>query len=210
MFSIIIPMGLALVHGSKLPQNLKPLWLTLIFSLVCDVVSYFLAKNSINTHWVGNIYLVIQFSLIIWLFREQFQNKRFNDVILILFVVFYVLNLVFFQGPWVFNSVSNVVACLILISLCLYFFHRLLNDLPIVHIHRLPMLWISFAVLTYYGGNFFLFLVKNYLSYGEAGTHKLMWILHNLLNIIKNVLFAIGLWQSYRNVRSSTLLSSAL
>jgi hypothetical protein len=98
---------------------------------------------------------------------------------------------------------------LVLIGFSLFYFYRLLNELPIIHIQHLPMFWVSVSVLTYYAGNFFLFLVKNYLVYGESGSHKLMWILHNLLNITKNLLFAIALWQSYRKARSSTLSSSA-
>jgi hypothetical protein len=209
MGSVLIPLGIAMVHGKTMPVEFKPLYLTLILSFVCDVVAYLLARNGINTHWIGNVYLATQFSLLALVFRSQFQKRRLVNIVLLGFLIFFSVNISFFQGPLVFNSVSNVVAGLVLIAFCLFYFYRLLNDLPIVHIQQLPMLWISFAVLTYYGGNFFLFLVKNYLTYGDAGSHKVMWILHNLLNIVKNVLFAVALWQSYRKVRSFILSSSA-
>jgi hypothetical protein len=207
--SVLIPLMLIVANWKRLTPDLKPLFWILLISLFSDALALILMQYSIHTHFIGNIYLISQFSLLVLIFRKQFHNQRVVDVILVLFVFFYVVNISFFQGPKVFNSVSNVVACLILIAFCLFYFYRLLNDLPIVHIQQLPMLWIAFAVLTYYGGNFFLFLVKNYLTYGEAGSHKVMWILHNLLNIIKNILFAVALWQSYRKVKSFTLSSSA-
>lgn len=207
MGSAIIPVSIAVMER-KITKEFAPLVMALTISLICDTLAYFLASHSNNTHWVGNIYLILQFSLLVWMFRNHSRNKKMNDIILISFIFFFLINLTFFQGPWIFNSLSNVIASLILISFCLYYFYRLLNDLPTIHIQHLPMLWISFGVLTYYGGNFFLFLVKNYLTYGEAGSHKTMWILHNLLNILKNILFAIGLWKGYRKVRSSTLSSS--
>lgn len=207
--SVLIPLMLVFASWKKLTVELKPLFWILLVSLLSDALALILMQYSIHTHFIGNIYLIAQFSLLILIFRKQLHNNRIVDFILALFILFFIINISFFQGPWVFNSVSNVVACLILIAFCLFYFYRLLNDLPIVHIQQLPMLWITFAVLTYYGGNFFLFLVKNYLTYGDAGTHKIMWILHNLLNITKNILFAIALWQSYRKVKSFTLSSSA-
>jgi len=208
--SVFIPLSIALVHWKKAWDDLKPLCLILILSLASDLLSLLFIQYSFNTYLIGNIYLSVQFSIILWIFRKQLPYPHVTDIILLLFILFSSINILFFQGPWIFNSVSNVVASLILIAFSLFYFYRLLNDLPIVHIQHLPMLWITFAVLTYYAGNFFLFLVNNYLIYSESGPHKLMWILHNLLNITKNILFAIALWQSYRKVRSSTLSSSAL
>lgn len=211
--SVFIPIAFALANGKKLLEELKPLRWILFISLSCDLLSLgiSLTGSMRNTHWIGNIYMILQFSLLVLTFRRQLQSNRIIDIVHIAFVVFYVVNISFFQGPWIFNSVTNAVACIILIVLTMYYFYRLLNDLPTDHIQSLPMLWVSFAVLVYYAGNFFLFLTANYLTYEGVGkgTHLLMWNLHNLLNIIKNILFAIALWQSYRKVRSSTLSSSA-
>jgi hypothetical protein len=209
--SVLIPMVIALMQWKRMWYDLKPLCLLLIISLASDLLSFTLIKYSaqVNTYLIVNIYLIAQFSLLLLVFRRELTNPRIADVVLLLFVLFCMINISVFQGPWVFNSVSNVVACLLLIGFSLFYLYRLLNDLPIVHIQNLPMLWISFAVLTYYGGNFFLFLVNNYLTHDASGPHKLMWILHNLLNITKNILFAVALWQSYRRVKSSTLSSSA-
>lgn len=209
--SVFVPLTIALMQLKKMSGELKPLCLILILSFVSDLLSILLAKYSpnANTYLIINIYLIAQFSLLVWIFRKQLQNPHVADFILLLFILFCVVNILLFQGPWVFNSVSNVVAGLILIGFCIFYLYQLLNDLPIVHILHLPMLWITFGVLTYYAGNFFLFLVKNYLIYNINDSHRLMWILHNLLNITKNILFAVALWQNYRKVRSSTLSSSA-
>src|SRR5690242_17878611 len=160
--SVLIPFGIAFLKWRNMWCELKPLCLILILSLISDMLSIYLVKSSpnANTYLVVNFFMIGQFSLLVLIFRKQFRNSRIVDFILAVSLLFFVVNISFFQGPWVFNSVSNVVACLILIAFCLFYLYRLLNDLPIVHIQQLPMLWIAFAVLTYYGGNFFLFLVK--------------------------------------------------
>lgn len=207
--SVLLPLGFVFLQRRELSTELKLLSWILGIALICDMAAFFLVEFSINTHWIGNIYLVAQFSLLAAIFRKNLQGKTFLDITFLLFVVFFFINITLFQGPLLFNSVSNVIASLIIIALSLLYFHRLLNDLPIVHIQQLPMFWIAFAALTYYAGNFFLFLLKNNLAYGESGSHRVMWILHNLLNITKNILFSIGLWQSYRKARSSISSSSA-
>ena len=209
--SVFIPLVIALAHWKNLWSDLKPICLVLILSLASDLLSLLLIKYSqgSNTYLIVNIYLIIQFSLLVLVFRKQLPYPTITNIILLLFITFCMVNITVFQGPWEFNSVSNVIASLILIAFCIFYLYRLLSELPIVHIQHLPMLWISFGVLVYYGGNFFLFLVNNYLTHDESGPHKLMWILHNLLNITKNILFAVALWQSYRKVKSSTLSSSA-
>lgn len=207
--SVLMPLALAIPQRGKMPLKLKLVVLILILSLISDLLSLILIQSSLHTNIVGNIYLIIQFTLLAFVFRMQLPYQRVINITMLVSTLFCVLNFIFFQGPWVFNSVSSVVTSLILMAFCIVYLYRLLNDLPATHVHKLPMLWITFAVLMYYGGNFFLFLGKNYLTIGETGSHKLMWVLHNLLNITKNILFAVALWQSYLKMKSSTLSSSA-
>jgi hypothetical protein len=207
--SILIPLSIAVIDLRRAWTNLRWLCLILIISLASDLISLLFVQYSLNTYIIGNVYLIIQFSLLALLFRNNLQHQIGIDIATIASILFCLVNIINFQGAWVLNSVSNVLTSLVLIGFSLYYFYRLLNDLPIIHVQQLPMLWITFGVLTYYGGNFFLFLVNNYLTPGVAGSQRVMWILHNLLNIIKNVLFAIALWQSYRRVKLSTLSSSA-
>jgi hypothetical protein len=200
--SVGVPLTIACVHRRGSWQTLRPLILILISSLLTDTISMVLMRASVNTYLLLNGYLILQTALLIWLFRREFQNHLTIDYIQIAFLIFAVTNLLLVQGIWIFNSVTNVVACLVMTVFALFYLYRLLHELPIVHVHHLPMLWITFGVMTYYAGNLFLFLAKNYLTFGDSGSHRHMWILHNLLNIAKNMLFAIALWQSYRRVKS--------
>lgn len=201
--SVLIPLGLAIAHWKKLPNEISLLRWALIASFIIDLTSFFFMNFSMNTHPLGNTYLFIQFSILFYIFSFYNSRKKVLRFLYAFFVFFYAINLFFIQSPQVFNTNSNVIASLILIGLSISYFYRLLNELSIFHIHRLPMLWLSFATLIYYSGTLFLFLVSNYLFQSTDEVNIMMWILHNLLNIIKNILFAIALWQSYRTVRSS-------
>jgi hypothetical protein len=73
-----------------------------------------------------------------------------------------------------------------------------MNNLQVDTIQSVPMFWISFGVLAYFGGTLFLFLFNNVLMKYQPANHQLVWILHNVLNITKNIFFAIALWKSCR------------
>lgn len=207
--SVLIPLFLAVIQWNRLPTDISKLRWIILIALFVDALSLLLIKLSINTYPLGNSYLLIQFVILLSLFSGHLKCKVLIKSFFIGFMIFYLVNLLFLQNIFEFNTNSNVAASLILIFLTLLFFYNLLNELPIVHIHKLPMLWISFATLVYYAGTLFLFLANNYLTRMAAPSHKLMWILHNLLNITKNLLFAIALWQSYRKTKSSTSSSWA-
>jgi hypothetical protein len=199
--SVLIPIAIPVFTKPKIGPQLRLIVLILIFSLVADIGSLTIIHYGLNSLLVINMYMLVQFSLLVYIFYNQFRKARLVQIIYLFSLVLFIINILFFQGPWKLNSVSHALASLILITFSMYYLYQLLHNLPTVHIQKLPMLWICFAILAYYGGNFFLFLAGNYLSATPA-FQRSMWILHNLLNVIKNLLFAIALWQNYRNVKS--------
>ena len=201
--SVLIPLGIFIFKRCRIVKGLAPLIVLLIVSLVCDLSSWILDRYSVNNYLLVNFYLFAQFSILYYLFFKHLKRPSILKWIFIFFCCFYITNISFFQGPFQFNSVSNAFASIILMGLSLYYLFTLLKELPTVTIHLLPILWISFAALAYYGGNFFLFLFSNYLTSGIGESLMILWVLHNILNIIKNILFAIALWQAYLNTKLS-------
>jgi hypothetical protein len=207
--SVVLPLSLAALL-LKYSKEMVPIMLLVLFSFLADFLSLVLIRQAwVNTTYViGNLYLISQFALLIWFYSDHLNKPWLRYYALPFYVILYLYDVFLHRGAFMFNSQFHALICLILILLSLASFYKIMNELPVRFIYRLPLLWVSFAVLIYYAGNFFLFLVNNYLSHGDSGTHSFLWILHNLLNITKNVLFAIALWQSYRSLKSSTSSSS--
>jgi hypothetical protein len=189
----------------------RVMWI-LVASLITDGISLIFIQFSFNTHLLGSIYFFIQFSVLIKIFNDQLKITRIVAGTYFFYVLFFVGNILFFQGPWAFNSYTQVAASLILMALSLYYFYGLLVDLPKLRVYKLPMFWIALTVLIYYGGNFLLFLWISYLMDNDIVHQQTLWRLHNLLNITKNVLFAVAIVQGSivqgcRNVKISEPLN---
>lgn len=200
--SVIIPLVIALLSRKHITRDLLPLVILLIIALTSDLISLVFFKLGMNSYLIVNLFLLLQFFLCFLLLLGKAQATTTGNIaIAVGYTLLFFINLFFVQGMWKFNSYSNSLACLILMVLALRYLYSLLRDLPELFIHQLPYFWIAAAVLTYYAGNLLLFLTNNYLTLGIEGSHQIMWILHNLLNISKNMLFAIALWMNYRNKR---------
>ncbi len=201
--SVLLPLGLSIFQFNKLKGSALYLFYLLIGSFLADVASYFLSRNAVNTYWIANGYLLFQFIFLAVIYYAEFNNSKLIKGIIFLFVVFFFCNLLAVQGLFVFNTYSNSIAGLILIAISLYYFYFLLHHLPQEDIYKIPLFWISFSVLFYYGGTLILFLTNNFFVSKFVQSLRLVWILHNFCNIVKNLLFTIALWHNYRNLKLS-------
>lgn len=139
----------------------------------------------------------MQFLVLLLIYREAFSwPSRPVYWICAIYTLLFLINYAFIQSPYTLNSYAYTMSGVILIVLSLLYFWYLLKNLPETFVHRSPMIWINIAVLLYFGGNLFLFMLYNFFAAGE-------WILHNMLNITKNVLLFVAVWQSQRKMNSS-------
>ncbi len=200
--SVVAPIAIGFYGLNKLGFQFKALLLVCIISIVSDSFALLLLSYSINNWPVLNLFSVAQIAILLVVLDADLKIK-WNKFVLVVFVLFSIFNLLFIQSFRVFNSYSSYFGAVLLITFSLIYLYRLLRDLPTIDIYKFPPLWIVFAILTYYGGTLFLFLFNNYLLSTNLVTHKSIWMLHNSLNILKNLLFALALWQHHRSVRLS-------
>ncbi|MBK7885196.1 MAG: hypothetical protein IPJ81_16440 [Chitinophagaceae bacterium] len=72
---------------------------------------------------------------------------------------------------------------------------QLMHALPTVSVFRFYPFWINTAVFYYFGASFLLFISRNYIFKTQTVEFiNMTWSFHNLNNIIKNILFAIGIY----------------
>ncbi len=196
--SALIPLLFGLFRWKWLHGNLKLiLWLE-ILSVVADAISLLLVNNGINTWPIINLFLIIQFTLLFLAFK--FQRKAF--VLRMFFLccfIFALFNYLFLQTPKTFNTFTFYACAILMIISALSFLYRLMIEMPEEGVHRLAMFWLAFGVLVYYGGTLFLFLFNNYLAAHLPKSYSTIWILHNVLNITKNVFLFMAIWMNYKS-----------
>jgi len=201
IFSVLLPLINALLQWKSLSKNLKPILYLTVISFVVDAISFFCAGWHINTWGFINSFYVIQFALLFIILSEQ----RKIPLLRLLFygcLLFAVINFLFIQTPKVFNTYTAYAGGILIITVALNYIYFIINETYIEKIQTLPLFWLSFGVLVYYGGTLFLFLFNNYLIEHFQTGNQVAWVLHNLLNVVKNIFLFIALWVHHKRRKS--------
>jgi hypothetical protein len=136
-------------------------------------------------------------------------GKRYKGYLTVVgagFLLFAVPNLFL----WEKNDISTntlILSSFIILVYSIIYLYRLLVDLPVEKLHRVPMFWFNAAFLIMNAGTLFLFLFTSYLVKVLNNQLLIYWTFHNILSIVQQLVIMIGLWQDLRNIklRSSSL-----
>lgn len=198
--SVLIPLSLAIPQWKRIPKEISSLRWLLVAGIIVEILGRILGIMGQPNALVYDVFMFIQFTVLMYIFSFQFERKVLLIIAYAGIVAFYSIGYFLNDDDLTALVSSNAIDGLVLISISLIFFYKLLSELKVMGIHRLPVLWIAFATLVYYSGNLFVFLAMHYV---QTDDFLLTWKLHNILNVVKNILFAIALWQTYRTFKTS-------
>lgn len=161
-----------------------------------ELTSRILWMNKISNLFLYHIYAVVEFSLLSILYVRHLKGlikPVYIEVVIAGFVLFAILNSIFFQSLRQFNSNVTFTECLLLIILSILYFYKLLRDLNHKKLEYEPMFWISMSVLTYFSGALILFHVANDLIPIPEKERVAVWGVHALFNIVHYLLYGVAL-----------------
>ncbi|MEJ0031144.1 MAG: hypothetical protein WDO15_12550 [Bacteroidota bacterium] len=174
------------------------LGLALLTSFVGDMVGFiggFILRMNMNTE--SNILALIGLSITIWFYKTKIRigtTGKAVSILAIVFILFGIVNLIFIQGHEKMNLYTLAFGAVSLILISLVYFYLLIKELPTESITRLPMFWINTAILIYYSGTFFQYLLTDYLINVLKGDIVNTWTIHNFLGFVFYVIVSVGLW----------------
>lgn len=196
IYSVLLPLGNLLYHKAR-STRVTNLMLTLCaVSLFSDLLLQILASHSLNNFPVINIFLFAQFAILFSIFAEK-EKSKFIFVLFIFLIFFNAVDFLILHSPGTFNSYSAYSNGLFMTVLSLRGMYGLIKEMNSKKIQSLPFFWLFFGVLLYYAGTIFLFLFNNYLVEYFSTNYASIWVLHNLLNTSKNLLFFVTTWKIF-------------
>jgi len=198
-FTIIIPTGLAFYRWKDLNKTQVFLALVVLVTLATEVTSttiVALVENPNNLP-LYHIFVVMVFILSNRLYRialANFLNKWMFDLLLVLFCLFALINSVFIESIWTFNSNAVFAAGTIYIFYSLLYFYTLLQSGG-QGVNEDPVFWLSIGLILYYSGSLSLFIVINYLTQNPNESVTNAWLLNSVFNLVLNFFYTVALWK---------------
>ncbi len=193
---IYLSLLMCLLHYGKLdPPYVKHFAWFLLFTALVETTGYYLARQSINNHWLYNLFTVVQFFFLAFIYYQAIDAARVKKAILVLSCLFLALCLVtafLWQGWKTFDQYLFAAGgMIILLWIGLYFIQLMMNP-QFPELKQYPMFWISVGLLFYFIGITPFYSLMDYLiTYHREEARKYFFI-PQLLIVIKHALFGIG------------------
>lgn len=195
--SILIPIFIAISRFRNLPAYAKCLLIYLVISGIVNTIATILAKNHMNNLWLLHIYTILESFLLLYYFKLITLNRSVNSAIRVLlwaFPLFCIINFLFLQSLYNFNTYARPVEAIIFITLCAVYWWQGNEEDSEKPWGNIPNNWIVTGLMLYFAGAFFLFLLAKYIMTGVANKKawNLVWDTHATLVLIMYLLIAVG------------------
>lgn len=182
-------------------KPLKVFSVYIFFSGFIQFVSLLFWMAGKNNMPVLHVYVALALPCLVW-FYQTVLAKVINRSIFIgiagIFAVFTLINSLFFQDLFRFNSNALVVMSMLLIILALFTFVFLLNDtVRETHIpDRKSLGWINSGLFIYHLSCLLIFFFGDTIIFRfSLALSRFTWAFHALFSIIMYTCFFIGLWK---------------
>lgn len=199
--SVLIPIVTFLFYPSESPLAFL-LSILIMLSLISDIVNECYIRAGERGYLILNVYFVLQFILLGFIYFNVFNKQKMILWIVLGFVLIWLSNSIFYQNLHEYQSYSRVLGGIILIVFAILSYTTSFNKpLQNKNLNYLA-LWINMGVLFYFFFNLYLFGISNYiLKQMFRDDAIVIWGFHSINNIVKNILFAIALFEAGRGIR---------
>lgn len=178
----------------------------IIFSCFLDITFYVVgelfAAADIDMNLYFGSFTVIEFLLFAYFISSNIESKRFRLFLTITSVGFVLFNIIYAYNA-VLNNIDSVAIGIETILIFLYAFCYLFEQTS-VHLetfiyHRFQF-WVIIGILLYLAGSFFIYILASQVPRKALDDY---WFLTNGLYVLKNILFAVGIFVYLKESKKS-------
>jgi hypothetical protein len=197
-YVVLLPLLVAVVRYRRLTPALKMIGAYVLLGTFVQGIAAIMSANRQNNLPVLHVYTILEFTCFIWFYRLLEENFIKNKVFLGLvigFPVLAILNALFLQSIFEFNTYARSLEGILLITLALRWYYRALEELKIRRLQDDAVFWINTAILLYFSGSVILFGVSNYTLSFQKSLKVYIWSFHALFSTLLYLFITAGLWK---------------
>lgn len=172
-----------------------PLMILLGIGITNEIISYLFIKYRSTNNINGNIYMLIDFVLLIWLFirLSVSLSKRFIAALLIIGSIVWVLDNILIHSLANNNSIFRMTASLFIVIICIDKLNQLLFFRD-PYGNRNTDILLSIGILSYYSYKTFIESFNVFpMPITRSSFYIDLWVILDLINIIMNLLFTAAI-----------------
>lgn len=189
------------VFFRKLNISHRFLYFFAVTGVVTEIIAQYLRSyTEVNNNMpLGHTYITLSFIFIAMFYFYELKghiNKRIIPGIIIVFVIFSIINIFYFQSYYDYPSATGATSALILVVFSILLFSSIMAEGKIKHLSHSSLIWINTAVLIYYAGNFFFYILFNLILNHSTDFINKTLNFFKILYAIFYCLLAVGFWKA--------------
>ncbi len=192
---------LGLLFFRKLKGEIKILVFLVFFKVFSEIVTSALSANGIRNLFVTHIYAPIELIFLALMFAEAtktYISKKIYYYSILIFLIFSVINVIFFESINNFNSLGRTLQSVFVIGFCFIYFFQLLDQLQVKYVQELPFFWVTCALMLYFAGSLFSSLLFNVKSTSQFFT--IVSRFFSFFNTLVNLSFCLAIWMASKQM----------
>ncbi len=162
---IFIVLIVGIIRFKSLSKELRLILYFVGFGGFTEIITDFYKANvEMNTMPVGHFYITISIFLMSLFFREVLAGhfkKWIIDFFILIFISFSIINSIFIQSLHEFPNILGATGAIVMVVFSILLFTKIMAEAEIKNLWLEPIIWINIAILFYYAGNFFFYILFN-------------------------------------------------
>lgn len=201
-FSILLPSLLGIAFFKSLYPMLKLLIVFIVLTAGLELWVTLLHYHGTNNMFLFHLHTYLEFTVFSTIFLRLLKGRR-NMIIVIgliaVFLGYLMYTLVNGETFERLNWFIRVLESAILITFALMYIRREFIRLDQRNLKMNPYFVLSAGLLIYFFGTLTIFLFFQLMNDDQFTS---VWVVHSLLNIFLNIIYASVIWQGSRVLRS--------
>lgn len=193
--SFLLPVAAGIVRFPRLNRAMRILAVLCIAACINIAAQYYLGSLGVKNYFISDYYSVVEVSLLCAVFcfsTVSGGTRRVLTAMVLLYVAFWVVDMVWFYNPAQINSVMAIVSRFFLVVMSLVTLQTAMRD-EASHITGRPVFWVVIGVLLYASGTMVVFAVSNELLNLGPPYFDIAWHVNWSLLIIANLAYTRGM-----------------
>ena len=196
--AVLIPLFFAYLKRRHLSPEAIVILVYLILDGLVNVLAKVMAINKINNLPLLHVFTCLEFILFAQFYKivlgERKQDLKYA-IIQGSFTLICILNAVFLQSIYTFNSYTLSLSGFIIMFFAINYYAKIFNLTLDVKVTSLPAFWFNAGIFLYFACSFFLYVFSNFILQLSKHAFNLTWDIKNTFLVIMYLLFSIAFYK---------------
>lgn len=202
IYSILVPLIIGMIFLKRLSFNAILIWGIVVAGTIPQLLKPVLDKtNALNI--IYNIYILVEFILFYFLFREKYQVKLLKVIFQISATAYIVLlaAIVMYKGiEQDFLNELMILNCITYVLwILIYLLEQYDDDFVFLFTYRSSFFWFLSGMFFYSLCTIMVFTFWDFIETGLSYLAAVLKVIHNIFNITLYVFFSIGFIMDIKN-----------